>query len=209
MKYGGCIEGDVAPRINCFNCYMNDPIDINYLFERIADNDPKAFQLFFDYTYPTAYRYVSYFVSDMDLCKDIISDVYAYIWHHRENLKDIQKYENYLFICIKNRSYHYLNDCNRHQKIRLDNTAPFDMPDDVNPERSLLHSELKDVIELAINTLPQRCRLIFFMIKEEGMKYREVAEILSISERTVQAQMCIALKRIRIVVKNYLDTISE
>lgn len=192
-----------------YSYFMKNPIDMKSLFERIASNDPRAFQLFFDYTYSTAFRYVNYFVSNQELCKDIISDVYAYIWQHRENLPNIQKYENYLFICIKNKSLHYINDWNRHQQIKLDNILSTEIADSSTPEQRLLHSELEDEVELAINSLPKRCRLIFFMIKEERMKYKEVAEILSISERTVQTQVCIALKKIGIVIKEYLNSISR
>lgn len=66
--------------------------------------------------------------------------------------------------------------------------------DKTNPEQKALDDELKDIIELAINSLPPRCRLIFFMVREENMTYKEVAEVLSISHRTVHAQMCIAIK---------------
>ena len=50
-------------------------------------------------------------------------------------------------------------------------------------------------IKMAINTLPNRCRLIFKLTKEDGLKYKEVAELLNISVKTVEAQMAIAMRR--------------
>ena len=121
----------------------------------------------------------------------------------REKLPDVRDYKNYLFICARNQSLNYLKTVNRYQRIRLEQLDIQGLPENDTPEQDFLNEELKNIIELTINALPQRCRLIFLMIREEEMKYKEVAEILSISERTVQAQMCIALKKIGIVVKEY------
>jgi RNA polymerase sigma-70 factor (ECF subfamily) len=182
---------------------LGKTVNIESLFEQIANNNPKAFQLFFDYTYSMLYRYTSYFIEDSELCKDVISDVYLYIWQNREKLPDVRNYENYLFICARNQSLNYLKTVNRYQKIRIEQSDMQGSSESATPEQDFLNEELKNIIELAINALPQRCRLIFFMVREEEMKYKEVAEILSISERTVHAQMCIALKKIGIVVKEY------
>jgi RNA polymerase sigma-70 factor (ECF subfamily) len=152
------------------------------------------------------YRYTSYFIEDGELCKDVISDVYLYIWQNREKLPDVRDYKNYLFICARNQSLNYLRAENRYQKIRLEQPYIQGLSESATPEQDFLNEELKNIIELTINALPQRCRLIFLMIREEDMKYKEVAEILSISERTVHAQMCIALKKIGIVVKEYQNS---
>jgi len=74
-----------------------------------------------------------------------------------------------------------------------------------NPEEIVLNEELRHEIEKSIKELPERCRLIFLMAKEEGLKYREIAEILSISEKTVNAQMVTAIKRIGETLKKYLS----
>lgn len=118
-------------------------------------------------------------------------------------MPDIQDYENYLFMCVRNQSLNYLKNLNRYQKIRLEQIDEQSLSEIETPENEVLNDELQSVIELAINGLPQRCRLIFFMVREEGMKYKEVANVLSISERTVHAQMCIALKKIGRVVQEY------
>jgi RNA polymerase sigma-70 factor (ECF subfamily) len=65
-----------------------------------------------------------------------------------------------------------------------------------DPEESLLNGELREILELSINSLPERCRQVFFLVKEEEMRYRDVAKCMGISEKTVHAQMCIAIKRI-------------
>lgn len=169
----------------------------------MANDNPKSFQLFFDYTYAMLYRYTSYFIEDKDLCKDVISDIYLHLWQNRKKLPEMQDYENYLFICARNQSLRYMKESGRFQKVRLEEIDMSDVSDKTNPEQKALDEELREIIELAVNTLPPRCRLVFFMVREENMKYKNVAEILSLSERTVQAQMSIAIKKIGEVIKEY------
>lgn len=69
-----------------------------------------------------------------------------------------------------------------------------------NPEQLLITAEMIQRIRQAINQLPARCRLIFKLVKEDELKYREVAEILQLSVKTVEAQMTIALRKIGTVV---------
>jgi RNA polymerase sigma-70 factor (ECF subfamily) len=146
-------------------------------------------------------------VSDVESCKDIVSDVYADIWQNRDKLPGVGNYENYLFICVRNRSLNHLKSANRFQQIRLDDVNLDNLSDGVTSECCLMNVELKNILELAINSLPPRCRLVFFMIREEGMTYKEVAEALSISERTVQGQMSNALKRLGLIVKEYIGNL--
>jgi RNA polymerase sigma-70 factor (ECF subfamily) len=178
----------------------NLAVNIYSLFEQIADDNPKAFQRFFDCAHAKLYSYARYFIGDNELCKDIISDVYLCIWQNRKKLTDIQDYENFLFVCIKNKSLNYLKHLSISQKVKLDAIS---LPYELNPEQHFLNNELQSVIDLSIRSLPHRCRLIFAMVREKGLSYKRVAGILSISERTVHAQMCIALKRIAGAVQEY------
>ena len=61
---------------------------------------------------------------------------------------------------------------------------------------SVLSKELNKAFELAVEALPERCRLIFRLVREEGLRYREIAIILNISQKTIEAQMTIATRRI-------------
>ena len=76
---------------------------------------------------------------------------------------------------------------------------------DESPEEIQINKELNEIINSAINELPERCRLIFLMAREEGLKYREIAEVLSISEKTVNAQMVTAIKKLTASLKKYLS----
>ncbi|MBL1411462.1 RNA polymerase sigma factor [Sphingobacterium faecale] len=182
---------------------MEQAINLKALFAQIAKNNPRAFQLFFDYSYTQLYRYTSYYLKDPDECKDVISEVYYRLWQNRHKLANLSNIDNYLFICVRNQALYHLRESNRYQSISLEGVTSEEMIDRRNPEGDLLHSEFRDILELAINSLPQRCRQVFFLVKEEEMKYRDVAKCLDISEKTVHAQMCIALKRISRTIREY------
>lgn len=182
---------------------LKQPINLDSLFEQISNNNPRAFQMFFDYSYIQVYRYTSYYLSDPDDCKDVISDVYYYLWQNRHKLINVINIDNYLFICVRNQALQYIRNSSRYQKISLEGLYREEFAENHDPEHKLLDEELRDVIELSINSLPERCRQVFFLVKEEGMKYRDAAKCLGISEKTVHAQMCIALKRVSRVINEY------
>ncbi len=77
---------------------------------------------------------------------------------------------------------------------------------DHNPQKELERKELQLRLDQAIDTLPHQARLVFKLIKENGMKYKEVAEILEISPRTVQTQLFRAIAKLRIVLSAYRET---
>lgn len=76
---------------------------------------------------------------------------------------------------------------------------------DSNPQRELERKELQLKLDQAIDTLPHQARLVFKLIKENGMRYKEVAEILDISPRTVQTQLFRAIAKLRIVLTAYQE----
>ncbi|WP_394803734.1 sigma-70 family RNA polymerase sigma factor [Niabella hibiscisoli] len=68
----------------------------------------------------------------------------------------------------------------------------------------LINKETLSEINAAINELPDRCRLIFKLIKEDGLKYAEVAQLLEISIKTVENQMSIAVKKLAVVINRMI-----
>src|SRR6185312_16018984 len=74
-----------------------------------------------------------------------------------------------------------------------------------SPEMELEKKELLFKMDQAISSLPKQCGIIFRLIKENGMKYKEVAEILNISHRTVHTQMLRAMKKMTKAMEPYLQ----
>ncbi|MDR2921572.1 MAG: RNA polymerase sigma-70 factor [Tannerella sp.] len=165
------------------------------LLKRIAADDNEAFRLFYDRYYLQVYRFASYFVDSSLLIEEIVSDVFCIIWQHRKRLSQIDYFERYLYTITKNKAFHYLRSENKMSLTELDAVSD-KLSHDEDPEYLIVDKELNVSLKKAIDELPERCRLIFLMAREEGLKYKEIAEILSISEKTVNAQMVLAIKKL-------------
>lgn len=174
---------------------MKEGIVSKSLLIGVSENDPVAFRKLYDLLYLRIYRFCGYFVKSTELKEEIVSDVFLTIWQNRETILRIDNIEAYMYTAVRNRALYYL----KQQKAAVVDTnvfVPIDVIFEDTPETQIESSELRSAIEKAVNELPERCRLIFLMAKEEGLKYREIAEILSISEKTVNAQIVTALKRL-------------
>lgn len=169
---------------------------------RIAKNDPLAFKVFYNAYYYTLYRYTYYFETNRELRNDIISDVFMSVWVARENLPNIKNINNYLFISVRNQVLKYKRDKIAHLSVSIDSYENLTEDNLDNAQVDLEKKELSQTVEMAVNSLPERCKLIYLLVKEEGMQYSEVAEMLSISKKTVQAQMIIAVKKLGQAIRN-------
>lgn len=175
---------------------MNSPEkEVKYLINRIAEGDNEAFRIFYDRYYLNLYRYTSYFVKNTDVREEIVSDVFFNFWLNRKKNPEIKNLEGFLYTIVRNTALSYMN--NKQDTVVEINEHHHEKLSDVKtPEDTIIDEELTVAIKNAIDELPERCRLIFLMAREEGLKYREIAELLSISEKTVNAQMVLAIKKL-------------
>ena len=88
--------------------------------------------------------------------------------------------------------------------MEIDGTNAAKLVNTIDPERELEWKEILFKLDQVVNTLPEQCRKIFKLVKEEGFKYKEVAEILNISPRTVETQLARAMRRLNEAVGSYL-----
>ncbi|MHB1921006.1 MAG: RNA polymerase sigma-70 factor [Chitinophagaceae bacterium] len=159
-------------------------------------NDELAFKHFYRQHFIGLYRFCFSFLQVKEPAEEIVHDAFLNLWRMKENLAKIENQEVYLYVTVKNLSLNYLRDNRKVHLISLDNLPPFPIHFSADPERMLISSQALQQINQAIDQLPNRCKLIFKLIKEDGLKYRQVAEILGLSIKTVEAQLSIALKKI-------------
>jgi RNA polymerase sigma-70 factor (family 1) len=132
-----------------------------------------------------------------ETAEEIVEDVFVKLWCKRADILEIDNLSVYLYVSVKNRSLNAIEKRNR-ELVRipfeeLDITMSEPAPD---PFKLLITSEMIKEMQKAMEALPPRCKLIFKMVREDGLKYKEVAEILNISVNTIDAQMAIATKKI-------------
>jgi len=170
---------------------------LNELQQRIAIGDESAFtQLYLLYG-KRLIQFAYSLVRSRESAEELVEDVYVKVWANRSTITSIDNLTVYLYVSVKNKSLNLLS-----QKARELITAPFDFLDSstdsfVNdPYNLLITAEMMNRMQEAIDALPPRCKMIFKLIREDGLKYKEVAEILNISINTIDAQMAIAVRRI-------------
>ena len=169
---------------------------IESLFRRLSESpDQSALWQLHSLYFHRLYAYILSIVHHKESAEEITDDIFVDIWQKRHLLANVAKPEIYLFICAKNKAI-------RHRRKKepvhesLDTTAEIECELEMDPHELLISSEMLRHINEAIAALPPKCRMIFRLVKENNLKYREVAELLEISEKTVESQMAIALRRL-------------
>jgi len=136
------------------------------------------------------------FVKSQEAAEEIVSDVFIKLWQIRNKLAEIENLKVYLYTIAKNFCLNYIARNFKNPVIRLDEIA-FEPVVTLNtPEDLCISADILNKIHQCIRELPPQCRIIFQLVKEDGMSYKEVAEILNISVLTVRNQVFIATRKI-------------
>ena len=170
---------------------------IRELQQRIAEYEDQVSykQLFFHFFLPLK-SFAFSIVKKRELAEEIVSDILIDIWARRKQLTKIDDLKMYLYVSVRNASLRKLQQTRKLAVLSLDEVhVEFAAPDE-NAEAIILSRELSEKIEAAIEQLPQRCKLIFKLAKEDQLKYKEIAALLNISVKTIDHQVAIALKKI-------------
>ncbi|MEW6193851.1 MAG: RNA polymerase sigma-70 factor [Bacteroidota bacterium] len=168
-------------------------ISDNELIHRIAEGDKRSLDLLFKRYYPRLCFFSLQFVKNKNLAEEVVSDIFLNIWLKRGRLKINISVKAYLYTAVRNQSLNYLKkkDLNYEDLEVVDKESVIAS---LSPDHFLIYDELKEEIENMIKNLPERRQLIFRMNRIDGLSYKEIAEILSISVNTVQNQMVEAVK---------------
>jgi RNA polymerase sigma-70 factor (ECF subfamily) len=170
---------------------LNSLADIQ---NRLGCNDQAALKLLYDQFSNKLFQFAFAIIHSKEVAEEIVEDVFIRVWQKRARIAKVENLTWYLYITTRNISFNYHRKFSKVKYINLDEiTLPFYQLD-CDPEQLMISTELLQHINRAINELPPRCRLIFKLVKEDGLKYRQVADLLGLSAKTVENQMGIALK---------------
>ena len=175
-------------------------IEPNELLRQIAENnDRHAFRNLYDIMHKSLYDFSIAIVKLREPAEEITADVFIRLWERRKKLEydRIRSCRLYLFMCVKNASLNYLRDNKRPEQLDLDQVSLADWELETNPEELMITTEMAACLDRAIRELPVRCGIVFRLVKEEGLSYKEAAQLLDLSEKTIENQIAIALKKIR------------
>jgi RNA polymerase sigma-70 factor (ECF subfamily) len=132
-----------------------------------------------------------------EIAEEVVNDVFVKIWRHRDKIREIENITVYLYVAVKNQSLNILTLKAKELITESFNYFDIELEEAVgSPDELMITEELMKRMRKAVEDLPPRCKMVFKLIREDGLKYKEVAQILNISVNTIDAQMAIAVKRI-------------
>lgn len=174
------------------------------LLVKIAQGDQQAFSTLYDAHSDELVRHVLKRVDEIAIAEDIVHDLFLSLWNNRSKLLEIDSVPAYLYAACR-----YLVIAHHKKKIIFHTqTIGDDEIDLVNDERPLeerlYYRYMLDVVQKEIETLPEKCKLVFKMSREQHMSNKRIAEELGISESTVENHINKAISRLRSVAKNIL-----
>jgi RNA polymerase sigma-70 factor (ECF subfamily) len=150
------------------------------------------------------HRFSYAFVKSNEAAEEIVSDVFVKLWQIRNRLMEIENLKQYLYIITKNFSLNYIAKNYKHPVTTLDSIDLEAIIQIRSPEEICISADMVSKIRQVIQSLSPRCRIIFQLVKEEDLKYKEVAAILGISVFTVRNQVAIAIRKIGETLPGYL-----
>ena len=164
------------------------------------------FEHLFKSHYKALHAYASVMLNHDSHAEEIVQGMFLKLWEKKENLSVQTSLKAYLYKCVYNDCLNYI----QHTKtvLKYQDHAVYTMKDSNGKTSDKLeHNELQHRLEKALNDLPEQCRTIFQMSRFEELKYREIADQLGISIKTVENQMGKALKILRLKLVDFLPAL--
>ena len=186
-------------------------MDKQYIYKlqvRIAKySDEEAAREFFEIFHPKLVRYAAIYTSSVNDANDLVAEVFVKLFRNIKKLGEIRDIQFYLYKAVKNQCISYF-------KSRRFDTSLDDIEWEEsgyiyeirNPESEFLTRELSAEIEDIINGFPPKRKIIYKMVVVDGLKYREAAEILDLSIKTIENHLSLAVKELRQKIRNYLKS---
>jgi RNA polymerase sigma-70 factor (family 1) len=161
-----------------------------------VNGDEAAFEELYRLHEAKLYSFACSFLGDREVAQEIVNDAFLKIWLGRGSLDTIKNLQVYLYVLVKNACLNHLRSVSSKKIKELQLTESYYFHLSVDPSQLLISKELQRKVLKAINELPPRCKLIYKMVKEDDLSCNEVAAILGLSNKTVFAQLAIAIKKL-------------
>ncbi|WP_316836603.1 RNA polymerase sigma-70 factor [Pedobacter nutrimenti] len=172
------------------------------LLSLLETDNERGLKLIYDQYWEQLYLAAFSILRDADACKDIVQDVLLQLWIRRSEVK-IDSLKSYLFTAVRYKVLTYIKSAN-HRKVfiepdELERLAGFNLMKD-----RLNEQDIEKLLEQGVALLPKRCQEVFMLSRTEHLSNKEIASRMGISVKTVEAQMSIALRQLRIVMGEVL-----
>lgn len=164
----------------------------------LTESNRDSFSNFFRSTYDRYLRYASRLVGDRNAAVDLVQDAFVSVWNNREGLDPERSLKSYMYSVVRNHCLNFIRD-HQNKTVRLeqaDTLIIHQEQDSGDPE------ELLDLLNQLVENLPERQREAFELSRFDGLTHEEIADIMSVSARTVNNHLVAAMKTLRTEAKN-------
>jgi RNA polymerase sigma-70 factor (ECF subfamily) len=172
-------------------------------FAKIKDGDVKAFERVFRSYYIPLNQYAYSITGQKETAEEIVQDTFYNIWKGKEKIWILNSLKSYLYKSVKNRSLQYLEHLHVKECYRNNILKQNIVQTEISPDEILENKETENLLKQTLKKLPERRKQIFYMHHISGKKYKEIAEILSVSVKTVEAEMTKTYKLLRNEINKY------
>jgi RNA polymerase sigma-70 factor (ECF subfamily) len=184
--------------------FLNKPMILKeqQQLKMIRKGDIDSFEKLFHRYYQGMFGYATTLVRSGEIAEEVVQDVFYNIWKNRDTLRITRSWQSYLYRSVYNNSMMYLRKTRR-EILMEEGMIPDQKGGSMDPSQEMEFREVSDLVTMTIGDLPERTREIFLLNRQEGLKYKEIADRLSISVKTVEANMGKALRALRISLEKY------
>jgi len=172
--------------------FVNKYNDLD-LVKRLQQNEEEALTIIYKEYWQIMYMAAYNLVKDRSVCEDIVQEVFISLWQRREKLQIKTSLKSYLYTSTVYKVYDHFSKNKKMLKDELfDNFE--NKIEASNPETKLMHEELIRHLDAIVDTLPDKCKEVYKLSRENMLSNKEIAEQLNISQRTVEGHISKALK---------------
>lgn len=159
-------------------------------------NNEESYKQLFQQLFNPLFRLSFAMLKNREQAEEVASDVMFRIWQNRIELLEVENLKVYALTMARNMSLNMLKKNARTRMVFLQYPGVTNEDHSPTPDQLLIQQQNHELLYKSVQALPTRCRLIFKLIKEEGLSYKEVAEVLNISPKTVDAHLVTAMKKL-------------
>ena len=167
--------------------------------------DSHSFERLYLFLYKDLHRFSFSIIKSQHIAEEVVSDVFVQLWKKKESVSEIKNLRVFLYVAVKNLSLTYLYKAKKQKVCWIEEYAKGAeiQVTTINSDELLIAKEVSENLQKAIKSLPDKCKAVFKLVKEDDLKYAEAAKVLNLSIKTVENQMGIALKKIAGAMKKY------
>lgn len=158
--------------------------------------DKSSYQIIFERYYAPLVRYAVLYVKDKDNAEEVVQDYFYQLWIKKENLNISSSLKSYLYTSIRNCSLNYIRGNKDHLDIQ-EELNQFELVSEAHEHSEIDLDIIKRQVKSAVDSLPEKCKVIFKLSRYEELTYKQISEKLKLSPKTVENQMGIALRKMR------------